>query len=332
MSPPGDSRWSPTASLESLRARAQALDEIRVFFRQRGVMEVETPVLSAAGATDPNLHSMRSRYTGPGAAQGRELYLHTSPEFAMKRLLAAGSGPIYQVCRVFRDGETGRYHNPEFTLLEWYRPGLDYCALMDEVESLAGRLLAPYRAAAPAKRLTYREAFRRHAGVDAWTADGETLAHCAAANGVSAPAGLSGDDRDGWLDLLLTQVVEPAVARHGLYFLYDYPASQAALARVRGGEDPVAERFELYLDGVELANGFQELTDPQEQARRFESDNRRRVQRGQPPVPPDEHLIGALAHGLPSCAGVALGLDRLLMQALGARSIDEVLAFPIDRA
>ncbi len=332
MSSPGDPRWSPTAPLENLRARAQALEEIRAFFRKRGVMEVETPVLSGAGATDPNLHSLRSRYTGPGAARGRELYLHTSPEFAMKRLLAAGSGPVYQVCRVFRDGETGRYHNLEFTLLEWYRPGLDYRALMDEVESLVGRVLAPYRAAAPAKRITYREAFRQNAAIDPWTADAEMLGRCAAANGLSVPAGLSGGDHDGWLDLLLTQVVEPAVARHGLCFLYDYPASQAALARVRGGEDGVAERFELYLDGVELANGFQELTDPREQARRFEYDNRRRAHRGQLPVPPDEHLIEALAHGLPPCAGVALGLDRLLMQALGARSIHEVLAFPVDRA
>lgn len=322
--------WRPTATIETLRLRAQLLARVRDFFARRQVLEVETPMLSAAGATDPNLHSYRvAPPHGRGAAEVR--YLHTSPEFPMKRLLAADSGPIYQICKAFRAGERGRRHNPEFTLLEWYRPGWDYHALMDEVHQLVATALEGFRRLAAPERLTYREAFRRHAGVDLHTTDAAALARVADTRGLRIQ-GLAPDDADGWRDLLLTHLVEPSLGQDRPTFLYDYPASAAALARLRLDEPPVAERFELYLDGIELANGFQELTDPAEQHARFERDRVTRRAQGLPDVPLDERLIGALAHGLPACSGVALGFDRLVMLAAGASAIDDVLAFPYERA
>lgn len=324
--------WQPAANLETLCLRARLLSSIRGFFERRGVLEVETPILSTAAVTDPNLASLTVRYTGPGAPHGRNLYLHTSPEFPMKRLLAAGSGSIYQICKVFRDGEAGRLHNPEFTMLEWYRVGFDHHALMDEVEALVTEMLHERTDLGPAERLTYRRAFREYAGIDPHEASVESLRECALGHGAELAMGLEPDRRDAWLDLLLTHVVEPSLGDGRLTFLYDYPASQAALARVRTGDPPVAERFELYLGGVELANGFHELGDASEQQRRFQADNERRRAAGLPPVLIDERLLAALAHGLPDCAGVALGFDRLVMIAGRLRSIDEVLAFPILRA
>lgn len=322
--------WQPTAPLSALALRARMLARIRDFFAQRQVLEVETPLLSGAAATDPQLESLVTRYTGPGSAQGRPLYLHTSPEFPMKRLLAAGSGPIYQICKVFRDGEAGRLHNPEFTLLEWYRPGFDHHRLMDEVEALVRQALAPWLMPGPVEHLTYREAFLRHAGLDPHAAEHTQLAACAAAHGLHPPdADLSAD---AWRDLLLTHLIEPHLGGQGLTFLYDYPASQAALARVRPGSPAVAERFELYIAGVEIANGYHELGDAHAQHARFEADLKARRTAGRNAVPIDERLLAALAHGLPDCAGVALGIDRLLMLAAGARSLEEVLPFPISRA
>ncbi len=322
--------WHPCATQQTLRARASMLAAIRRFFDRHQVLEVETPLLSQTGNTDPALTSFHCRYTGPGAPKGAERWLPTSPELHMKRLLAAGSGAIYQVCKVFRDGELGRWHAPEFTMLEWYRPGFDHQRLMDEVEALVIELLTPYRHLAPAQRLTYRDAFLRHAAVDPFEASRGELQARAAALGIHAPASLQA--RDGWLDLLLTQCVEPALREYALCFIYDYPASQAALARVRDGQPAVAERFELYLDGVELANGFHELADPAEQARRFEADNQLRAQLGIAGPPEDHLLLAALAHGLPACAGVALGLDRLLVLALQLSGLDQALAFPWHRA
>jgi lysyl-tRNA synthetase class 2 len=328
--------WQPSAPLEALRARARMFAQIRAFFDTRGALEVETPILSRAATVDANLESFVTRYTGPGAPDGEPMFLHTSPEFPMKRLLASGAGPIYQICRVFRDGESGRLHNPEFTLLEWYRPGLDDQQLMDEVQELVGVLLGPYRSLGPPQRLTYADAFERHAGLDPRTANGAELTECAERHRLSVPRGLSIADRDSWLDLILTQVVEPRLGVGALCFLYDYPASQASLARIRHakreGEHPVAERFELYLEGVELANGFHELGNATEQQCRFQSEIEKRQARGQRSVPFDANLIAALDYGLPDCAGVALGLDRLLMLALKAQSIRDVIGFPIDRA
>lgn len=299
---------------------------MREFFAGRGVLEVETPLLAAAPVTDPQLASFSTTYRGPGASSGCTLFLQTSPEFAMKRLLAAGSGPIWQLGKAFRDGEAGRRHNPEFTLLEWYRPGLDHHALMDEMDEL----LAVALGAAPAERLTYREALVRHAGVDPLEAPVTALRAAAVSALGSVPE--LGEDRDGWLDLLVSLVVEPRLGRGRPTFLYDYPASQAALARLRPDDPRVAERFEVYVEGVELANGFHELGDAAEQRRRFEADLERRRATGSPIVPVDERLLAALAHGLPPCAGVALGFDRLVMIALGAESLTEVIAFPWDRA
>ncbi|HEY8554598.1 MAG TPA: EF-P lysine aminoacylase EpmA [Burkholderiales bacterium] len=324
------SDWRPTASFEALAVRAELLARARQFFARRGVLEVETPMLSPAGSTDPHLHSFVAASRAPGDASAPR-FLHTSPEFAMKRLLAAGSGSIYQICRVFRAGETGRRHNPEFTLLEWYRVGFDYHALMDEVEALVTELLRGRRDLDAPERLSYRDAFLRYAGLDPHAATPADLAAAAAAHGLCA-SGIPETDGGAWRDLLLTHLVEPHLGRNRLTFLYDFPADAAALARVRPGPPPVAERFELYLDGIELANGFQELTDAEEQRERFERDRARRRAHGLPDVPHDERLLAALAAGLPSCSGVALGFDRLVMVALGARSIAEVIAFPADRA
>lgn len=322
-----------------LHLRARLLAAIREFFAARAVLEVDTPVLSHAAGTDPQLHSFMTRYSGPHAGPlpsggGVPLFLHTSPEFPMKRLLAADSGPIYQICKVFRNEECGRWHNPEFTLLEWYRPGYDHHALMDEVEALVTHVAS--RMWGTSERTSYGALFMHHAGIDPHTASISEILQCAHAHGVGDVAGLSPAARDAWLDLLLTHTVLPQLAPGRLHFIYDYPASQAALARIRAPEPgqpyPLAERFELIVNGIELANGFHELSDSAEQRRRFEQDNVRRRAEGLPLMPLDEPLLEALAHGLPLCAGVALGIDRLLMLMAGASHIGEVVAFPLERA
>lgn len=307
------------------------LTQIRAFFAARGVLEVDTPLLSAHTVCDPHLDSLSTRYTGPGAPHGATLYLQTSPEFAMKRLLASGAGPIYQICKAFRDGEAGRLHNPEFTLVEWYRPGFDHRQLMDEVNELVSALLCEHLALASSEHLSYQQAFMRHAGVDPHRAALDELQAALRAHG--AVCELAG--RDALLDALLTHVVEPHLGQGRLCFIHDYPASQAALARLSAvpREDYlVAERFELYLNGIELANGFHELGDAAEQRQRFSAHNAARRHRGKPELPADEHLLAALAHGLPDSAGVALGLDRLLMLACGANHLAATLAFPLGRA
>jgi lysyl-tRNA synthetase class 2 len=326
-----DPDWRPAASLEALKLRATLLSRIRDYFARQGVLEVDTPVLSVAGATDPALCSFRTDWHGPSLEGGNTLYLHTSPEFPMKRLLAAGAGSIYQICKVFRDGEAGRYHNPEFTLLEWYRTGYDHLDLMDEVEVLLREVLADVTPIGAVDHWTYRDLFRELAGVDPLADSTQSLARALRTREISPPAGLGMDDRDAWLDLLLTHVVEPAMGK-GLVFIRDYPASQAALARLRPGQPPVAARFEAYLGGIELANGFHELTDAGEQRARFEQDNARRAGRGDTPVDIDERLLTALSAGLPDCAGVALGIDRLLMAAGRYAGMADVTAFPLERA
>lgn len=291
-------------------------------------MEVETPIAGRAATPDPALESLSTTWMGCGRA-ALPLYLHTSPELAMKRLLAAGSGPIYQICKVFRDRERGRLHHPEFTLLEWYRPGWGYRQLMDEVAELVRSILR--RPGLRMEVLTYRELFDRGLALDPWQADPEDLRHCALAQGIAGAEDLQ-LERDGWLDLLLTHSLEAGLGNGRLTFVCDYPTSQAALARVREGPFPVAERFELYLEGMELANGFQELTDPEEQRRRFRRDLERRRCAGATPPPADEAFLAALDAGLPEASGVALGIDRLVMVLTGVRHIDEVLAFPVERA
>lgn len=317
--------WRPTASLDTLKKRAAMLAATREFFAGRGVLEVETPVLSAAAVSDPQIDSLSTRIAGIAAPR----YLCTSPEYAMKRLVAAGSGDIYQICKVFRDAEHGRWHNPEFTLLEWYRLGFDDAALMDEVEALLESLLSPYRKLPPAEHLSYAAALERHAGVNAYEATEHDLTEAARRHGITCETDL---DRDARLDLLMGLVVGPRLGSGRPCFIHDYPASQAALARLKPGSPPVAARFELYLDGVELANGFHELALCTEQRERFEQDLRMRRSRGRAQPPLDERLLAALAAGLPDCAGVALGFDRLVAVALGAPRIADAMAFTIDNA
>lgn len=325
--------WRPSASLDILKLRARMLAEIRAFFFECGLLEVETPYLSASATPDPALASLATRYTGPLYPRGQVFYLHTSPEFPMKRLLAAGSGSIYQICKVFRDGESGRLHNPEFTLIEWYRVGFDHLALMDEVEALVRKILVDNVALSETQRLSYSEAFERYTGLDPHSARAADFVQAARAHGIEPPASIDPHgEEDVWRDLLLTHIIEPQLGQARLCFLYDYPASQASLARVRAGDPPVAERFELYLNGIELANGFHELADSDEQRVRFERQLQTRVSTNQAAVPLDEKLLAALKQGLPACSGVALGFDRLLMLAAGLKSVQETLAFPIDRA
>jgi len=320
--------WRPSAAPDALRARADLLSRIRRFFAAAGVMEVETPIASRAAATDPAIASLRSLFCGL-APQPIELWLQTSPEFHMKRLLAAGCGPVFQICKVFRDGERGRLHHPEFTLLEWYRPGWDHLRLMGEVADLVRHALD--RPDLAEEQTSYRDLFLERLDLDPLRAGIDELHMKASEEGISGGDDLD-LDRDGWLDLLLTHRIEPCLGRGCLTFIHDYPASQAALARIRGDADPVAERFELYLEGMELANGFHELTDASEQRRRFDRDLERRAAEGLECPPLDAHFLAALEWGMPESAGVALGVDRLLMAATGSGHIDEVLAFPLERA
>jgi len=319
MNSPRDT-WKPTARFDTLKLRAGVLAAIRRFFAEREVMEVETPALSSATVTDLHLHSFSVT-----ADDGSRRYLQTSPEYAMKRLLAAGSGPVFQMTRAFRGAEAGRRHNPEFTILEWYRPGWDHHRLMDEIDDLLGTVLGVPQG----DRITYAEAFATHSGLDPFTSPTERLRLRVGELGVRDVESL---DRDDVLNLLLSHVIEPRLGRERPTFLHDFPESQAALARVRPGAPPLAERFEVFIEGLELANGYHELTDPGEQRRRFERDAAERRHRGLPEVAPDERLLAALEAGLPDCAGVALGIDRLVMIKAGVEDISQVIAFPIDRA
>lgn len=285
-------------------------------------MEVETPLAYPTPATDPHLDCFQ--LVGP-ADERCFSYLQSSPEFAMKRLLAAGSGPIYQICKAFRYGEAGRFHHQEFSMLEWYRPGFSYHRLMDEVAALV-QLVLPMRL--DFRRISYRELFLQHLAIDPFTASDQALDAILQERGIELQIKNRALDRDSALDLLLSQSILPMEAEATGLFLFDFPASQASLAHIRVGECPVAERFELYVGGLELANGFHELVDAQEQRRRFEADNLKRDATGKQRQPIDWNLLAALSQGLPDCSGVALGLDRLLMIAAGAKHISEVLNFP----
>ncbi len=289
-------------------------------------MEVCTPILSQAAGTDPSIEPLHTRYTGPGYPQGLDLFLQTSPEFAMKRLLAAGSGPIYQIAQVFRDGEYGSRHNPEFTLLEWYRPGLGHHGLMKEVADLVYACLGEEPGV---EKISYVALFERTFGWNPLQAQIPQLEDAAKMHGIET---CNLEYRDQWLDLLMSLVIEPTLGAQGLTFVYDYPASQASLARLSSEDERVASRFELYYRGVELANGFHELTDAAEQRKRFEIENRQRQQHGLAQLPVDENLLEALESGLPDCAGVALGLDRLLMLQQGEVALDDVLTFSLKNA
>lgn len=322
------SDWRPSATPAALRLRARLYQWLREYFAARGVLEVETPMLSAAGNTDPNIESFRTRFNGHVDAGAAQRWLRTSPEYPLKRLLAAGIGDCYEIGRVFRDGEAGGRHNPEFTMLEWYRVGWDHHRLMVEVGEIVRGALALVARPISVRTLGYRELFLEYAGLDPHQCEESALRRLLAGFAIRD----DGLTRDDWLDLLLTHRIEPQLRDDTLLLVHDYPASQAALARIRPGTPPVAERFEAMLGGIELANGYHELADPGEQDGRFGADLARRRSRGAVEPPPDARLIEALAHGLPGCAGVALGLDRLLMAMQGTRRIADVLAFDFGRA
>lgn len=320
-----ESCWRPGAPIHNLRARAKVLAQIRHFFAERNILEVETPVLSHCAVSDPFIDSLEVSFGFQPGIEDERLYLQTSPEYAMKRLLAAGSGDIYSMAKVFRNGESGRRHNPEFTMLEWYRLGFDDRQLMAEVDALLRSVIPDLEVS----YLSYAQLFESELGFDPHTASlGQLQRICR--EHVDAP--FVDDDRDTWLNLLMSHVLEPRL--QGAVFIHSYPASMAALAQVREDEQGrrVAARFELFVNGIELANGYHELTDAAEQARRLQADQQQRAALGLPQRPLELRLVQALETGLPDCAGVALGVDRLVMLALGTEGLDQVVSFMHERA
>jgi lysyl-tRNA synthetase class 2 len=314
--------WRPSSGVVVARQRAAMLQRARAFFRSRDVLETDTPALGRSTTTDPNIDSLR--IAGPGEAP---LYLQTSPEFFMKRLLADGYPDIYAICRVFREGEAGRLHQPEFTMVEWYRHGFGLDEMIDDTVAFIAEALQRTELQ-DADNLEYQTAFRRFAGVEPFTATIDELAEAAAADTDLRES--LGEDRDAWLDLLLSTRVAPAFGDRRLTVLRHFPASQAALARVCPADDRVADRFEVFYGAVELANGFVELRDPIEQRRRMQADLAKRRASTRRPVPLDEPLLAALESGLPECAGVAVGFERVLMIARDAEDIRDVMTFAFD--
>lgn len=317
-----------TARLEALRLRAAVNALFRLYFAERDVLEVETPILSEAGNTEPNIESFTTTFTGHSDAGSRTRWMRTSPEFPLKRLLAAGVGDCYELGRVFRNGEAGGRHNPEFTLLEWYRVGWDHLQLIEETVALVQRALDLIGREATVLSCTYRELFLDGLDIDPFIAT-EMELRAPLSDQVIDGDGLT---RDDWLDLLITHRLQPVFPADRITVVRDWPASQCALARIRPGEPPVAERFELYLGHHELANGYHELTDAAEQRQRFERDLRLRESKIASLPALDERLLDALAQGMPACAGVALGVDRLLMAMMGSERIADVLAYEFREA
>ena len=318
-------QWQPTTSVKNLLTRAKLLAEIRRFFTDRGLLEVETPVLSEFGVTDVHLATFSTEFISPFGEQSKTLWLSTSPEYHMKRLLAAGSGPIFQIGKVFRNEEAGNRHNPEFTMLEWYRPHFDMYRLINEVDDLLQQILE----CPPAESMSYQFAFQQYVGLDPLSADLSELAEKAKKHQL---IGAENESRDTLLQFLFSTVVEPQIGQEAPVVVYHFPASQAALAQISSEDLRVAERFEFYYKGLELANGFHELSDAREQLRRFQQDNLQREKMGLPVRAIDTRLLAALQAGIPNCSGVALGVDRLLMIAMGTESIREVISFAIDNA
>lgn len=316
--------FKPSATWDNLKKRAQLIQTIRQFFISRNVLEVETPLMCYTSVTDPFIESIPTTYQGQDG-KSQKYFLQTSPEYAMKRLLASGSGPIFQVCKAFRQGEVGRLHNPEFTMLEWYRPGFDHHQLMDEVDELLQLILN----VPSAVRKTYSALFQAFLNIDPHQTSISELKNCAMNNHIEVETEIH--DRDTWLNILMTHIIEPHLGKDRPYFIYDFPASQAALARIQPGNPPVASRFEVYFKGMELANGFHELQNAAEQRKRFETNLKERERLGLSLLPIDEFFIAALENGLPDCAGIAVGIDRLIMLALEANTIADVLSFDFTR-
>ncbi|RUP39546.1 MAG: EF-P lysine aminoacylase GenX [Acinetobacter sp.] len=320
--------YQPTCSIDALKARAEMYHKIRQFFAERNVLEVETPVLSQAGVTDVHLASVQVQRHIYGKLNTQ--YLQTSPEFPMKRLLASGSGAIYQICKVFRDDEHGRKHNSEFTMLEWYRPNLDLKALMHETADLLETCLAHRFGEVRPYILSYKHAFQDRLDINPLQATLKQLKETANRVGLNLDLG---DDRLGYMDLLFSHFVEPSLGFDAPVFLTDFPPEMASLAKVKTDEDGelVAARFEVYIEGLELANAYDELLDADVLAGRFDADNVERAQQGLPVIPTDQYLLAALPH-MPECSGIALGIDRLLMVAMNKMKIDQVIAFPAEIA
>ncbi|RDH42495.1 elongation factor P--(R)-beta-lysine ligase [Zooshikella ganghwensis] len=322
-----ESDWQPTASLETLKLRADLLSKIRSYFQQQSVLEVETPAMSHTAVCDVHIECFSTKFKPVSRSVGQTVYLHTSPEYAMKRLLVAGSGDIYQVCKVFRNGEAGGRHNPEFSMLEWYRVGLDHHQLMDDVTGMLSHVCD----FTELRRVSYQQLFEEHLGINPHRTATQQLIKLVKEK---VDSELSGLERNALLELLFTHLIEPSLGWSaegklaGVY-VYDFPASMAALSRVQLDTEgqQVASRFELFIDGVELANGYNELADAIEQEKRFKHDKAKRQELGFEVNPIDEHLLSALRVGLPDCAGVALGVDRLLMLLAGTHAIADVLAF-----
>lgn len=317
--------WKPSAPIQNLLKRAKIISEIRQFFTERGVLEVETPAMSEFSVTDVHLSTFHTQFLSPFASQAKTLHLITSPEYHMKRLLASGSGAIFQLCRVFRNEEAGKRHNPEFTMLEWYRPYFDMYRLINEVDDLLQQILD----CEPAESFSYQFVFQTYVGLDPLSASKAQLVAKARAHGLQCE---DDEPRDTLLQFLFSEVVEANIGKDRPTAVYHFPASQAALAQISSEDHRVAERFEFYYKGLELANGFHELSDAQEQLRRFELDNQQRSEMGLPPQSLDHRFLAALKAGIPNCSGVALGVDRLLMIAMGAQRIEEVMAFGVERA
>jgi len=307
------------------------LSTIRDYFQQEKVLEVETPLLRHAVGTDPALEYFSTSLNYTGSEQYQQLYLQTSPEFAMKRMLAAGSGSIYQICKAFRNGEAGRFHNPEFTILEWYRVGYKLDDLMQDADRLLQVLLSSLTLD-PTESISYTQAFERYCGLNPLVCEISDFSNFAQQKGMVEANSLCGNNLTLWQEFLFSHCVQPSLGKNRLSLVFDYPPEQAALARIKRGVFNVAERFEIFLHGVELANGFHELADPQEQSSRLDQDLAMRKSRGQRIPPKDLKFIAGLIAGLPDCSGIALGLDRLLMLMAGADSIEQVLSFSVNRA
>lgn len=322
--------WQPTASIELLLKRAKVIKQIRNFFADRCILEVETPILSEAAVTDVQLSSFQTIFTKPGIIdleQGEKLFLITSPEYHMKRLIAAGSGPIYQICKCFRNHEeVSRYHNPEFTMLEWYRIQFDMMQMINEVDDLLQQILDT----APAEYVSYQSAFLKYLAIDPLEANRDTL--ISTVEKLELGFNTENCDRDTLLQFLFTFGIEPHIGKERPIVIYHFPASQAALAELNSEDQRTARRFEFYYKGVELANGFKELTNAKEQRSRFEHDNQERIAKGLPAQPIDEYLLKAIETGLPECSGVALGLDRLIMLALDQSTISQTMSFNLENA
>jgi elongation factor P--(R)-beta-lysine ligase len=322
--------WQPSCSLELLRLRAQTLQKIRQFFAERQVLEVETPLISKAIGTDPNLDFFTTDYQLP--PMQRALFLQTSPEFAMKRLLAAGSGSIFQICKAFRNGESGRFHNPEFTLLEWYRVGLNLSQLMDEVDELIAVLFHDKQVLQPTQKISYQSLFQQHTGLNPLVFSYEDYAEYAHSSGLIDAITLCEQDHVLWLDFIFSHHIQPHLGQNALCMVHGYPACMSSLARINQDNPSITDRVELFINGVELGNGYYELSDAKEQERRFDKEIAVRQGNHRPSVVKDGRLLAALESGLPDCSGIAIGLDRLLMLLSNSPTIDDVLAFSISKA